>query len=65
MGFPATATIREGYERLKCEPCAGTGRIKKVPGKRYFYNWKQDRRRRPDCSECAGWGFTVHRKRVG
>lgn len=53
-------TVRAGYEKVACLPCEGSGRVKKgAPGG--FYSWKSDRRRRPACSACGGFGFNAVR----
>lgn len=56
--MPLQYSIRPGYEKLACQPCKGTGRVPKGQG---FYTWKSDRRMRPSCSDCGGYGFIVRR----
>jgi DnaJ-class molecular chaperone len=50
------------YVRVKCEHCDGTGKVPKRPGA--FYSWKEDRRCKPRCSYCRGFGYIVTRERA-
>lgn len=54
--------IKEGYEKTACLPCKGTGRVPKSGAG--YYTWKSDRRRKPSCSACGGYGFTVSKKKL-
>jgi len=50
-------SLPAGYARLKCEHCGGTGKIKRRAGA--FYSWRHDRRCRPQCSDCGGYGYII------
>lgn len=52
--------IKDGYEKHDCSTCQGTGRVKMGAG---YYTWKSDRRRKPSCHDCGGFGFVVTRKK--
>lgn len=44
------------YIRVPCEPCKGTGRVKRKPGAFIGFG-RHDRRRRPPCQSCYGRGW--------
>lgn len=46
---------RHQVVRTKCEPCKGTGRMKRKPGQ--TYRTMSDGRRGPRCSHCMGFGY--------
>lgn len=44
------------YDKIKCESCDGTGYVPRSQG---FYTINSDRRRRPRCHICMGFGYNV------
>lgn len=54
----STVTIKAGYEKVTCRRCNGSGRVPMGQG---YYSWKSDRRRKPNCPDCGGYGFNAVR----
>lgn len=49
------------YSKIKCEKCEGTG---KVPRSQGIYTMRSNRRERPRCYGCGGFGYNMIGKRV-
>jgi hypothetical protein len=59
VSLHSTITIRPGYEKVACGNCNGSGRVRKRANS--YYGWKEDRRKKPRCQDCGGYGFNVVR----